>query len=155
MSGFTNLRLPYLLLLDWLYSPCRTLISLDQFPGVSIHGTFLQPLTYIFKDNSEHSPAIILLVFLRNFFLFGIFLNTFFVVFSSCILSTCPNHRNVPFLISDNIWLSIQIHQILTGADSSYSIFFTGPNIFFNISLSLIAKVCTRRITHGKGVRGK
>jgi hypothetical protein len=70
------------------------------------------------------------LAFQRSFFPSGIFLNVLFTVFSSGILSICPNHRNVPFLIPDKICFFIQIHQLLTGADSSYSIFFYWAEYF-------------------------
>jgi hypothetical protein len=51
----------------------------------------------------------------------GIFLDPFFRVLSSDILSTCPNHRSFSFLIC-NIWFFLQIHQLLKGADHPYAI---------------------------------
>ena len=72
----------------------------DQFPDVSIPSYF-SPAS---NTHFHHRTTIFCLAFQRNFFLpSGIILNTSFTVISCGILSTCPNHRNLPSLISEII----------------------------------------------------
>lgn len=72
----------------------------------------------------------------------GVTSNTFFTVLSSDILSTCPNHLNLPFLSSEiisgslyrfiNSWLVRIFHT---------PFYFIGSNIFLNAFLSHITRV--------------
>ena len=76
----------------------------DQFSGVSVP-TYISPLLifilfWSFSTSSNH----FFLGFPVEHFPSGIFLDPFFRVLSSYILSTCPNHRSFPFLIYEIIF---------------------------------------------------
>ena len=73
----------------------------------------------------------------------GIFLPTFFTVLSSDILSTFPNHCNLPLSnFWDNIWLCIQFHKLLIGVGPPCTIFpVLGQVFFLNIFLPSVDKV--------------
>ena len=85
-----------------LYDPCRTLDSFwKNFQASVFLAIFLRPLTPIFFKSFSTSSNHLFLGFPTGLFPAGIFLNTFFAVLSSDILSTYPTHHTFPFLISE------------------------------------------------------
>ena len=81
----------------------------------------LIPIFFTFSKSSNH----LFLGFPTYPLHSGVFLNTLFTVFPSAILCTCPGHLNIPFPIAEIIiWFSIQIYQLLIGADPQHTIFF-------------------------------
>jgi hypothetical protein len=78
-----------------------------QIPGVSVPVYVLQPLQSIFFRSFSTLSNHFFLGFPVELFPSGIFLDLFFqIFFSPDILSTCPNHRSVPFLIYEIIFVS-------------------------------------------------
>jgi len=69
-----------------------------QFSGVSITWLFSSTLFLQIIFNIVHSSFLGLPT---DFCPPRMFLNTLFTVLSSDILSTCPNHRKLPFIISE------------------------------------------------------
>jgi hypothetical protein len=67
---------------------------------------FLQPLKLIFFRSFSTSSNHFFHGFPVELFPSGIFLDPFFRVLSSDILSTCPNHRSFPFLFFEIIFVS-------------------------------------------------
>ena len=111
----------------------------DQFHAPQSLAIFLQPLTPIFFISFSISSNHLFIGFKRPFFFLWLFLNIFFTVPSSGILSTCPNHRHLPFLISQII--SGSVHRSIN-SDRPAPFYFTEQTIFLNIFfLSNIAKV--------------
>ena len=117
-------------------------LLLDQFPGVSIPSYFSLASNAHFIQIIFNLTQPPLFGFPVDPFPFVIFLNTFFTVLSSGIITTCPNCHNFPLLISEiisgslcrsiNSWLVQILHTPFS---------FTWPNIFVNIFLSHYAKV--------------
>lgn len=88
----------FVLLLPWLYGPSRTLLSFRIIFEASLSlAIFLQPLTPILFRSFETLSNHLLLGFPKEPYP-EIFLYTIFTVLVSGLLSTCPNHRNLPFL---------------------------------------------------------
>ena len=89
----------FVLLLPWLYGRSMILapfrISFQASLSLAI---FLQPLTPIVFRSFATLSNHLLLGFPTDPFLSEIFLNPTFTVLSSGLLSTCPNHHNLPFL---------------------------------------------------------
>ena len=95
---------------------------------------FLQPLTLIFFRSLSTSINHLFRGFPTEHFPSRIFLNTLFTVLSSGTLVTCPNHRNLPFIIPEIISVSLCrfIHSSMVRIIHT-PFYFTGPNTFLNI----------------------
>ena len=85
----------------WPYSPCRTLASFTTiFQSSLLCAPILQFVTPILLRSSLKS-SIHLNLGLPTFLLpSGVFWCNLYTTLSSLILSTCPNHLNLPFFIS-------------------------------------------------------
>ena len=138
-----NFRFSSLLLLHRIFKIMQERGLLQTIFQASFPSYFLQLITPIFLMSFWTSSNDLLLDFTMRFFPSGMFLNTFLTAISPGILSTCPNHRKLPFLISMITIGSLYIYQSnLNCCWSSIRYFLLlGQTFFKNIFLSNIAKV--------------
>jgi hypothetical protein len=102
----------------------------DQFLGVCI---FLLPLTLFFLESYSALSNHLFLSFPTDIFTSAVFLNTLFSVLSSDILSTCPKHLYLPFMVAEITCGSLCVvinSRFIRILHTPFS--FTGPNIFIS-----------------------
>lgn len=144
------MTLKYLsVLCDWFYAllsscivilstcctiPLEPLPSWKKFQASVFLAIILQPLTPIFFKSFSTSSNHLFLRFPTDLFLSGIFLNTFFTVLSSYILSTCSTHRTFPFWFSTHTSINSCLVRIPHAPLFLLAQIFFSMLYFYNIS---------------------
>jgi len=126
----------------WLYSPCRTLASYMAIFQLSLLcARILQSVTPILLRSSLTSSIHLNLGLPTLLLPSAVFWYNLFTTISSLILSTCPSHLNLPFVISVTMFNSP--YNCLTSSFVlllQYPATHNGPNIFLSTFLSQIRK---------------